>query len=167
MKATAPVPEEEEEEVADEGAPPEDISETPHQADESVGSAKITLPVSDTPVINRNKEMRKKGGGTRRSSLGMRGRRASSLIESGHNAIPHHQVSTSEFFKHISADGLSEPRRMKQLLTWCGERAIPSKPPHGLANAVAINGGTLQTGVICVTPDTDETVQHGQYRTTY
>ena len=45
---------------------------------------KIALPFADTPIIRRNKEMRKGGGdGSRRSSLGMRGRRASSLIDSG------------------------------------------------------------------------------------
>lgn len=47
---------------------------------------KIALPFADTPVIRRNKEMRKGGGGgdgPRRSSLSMRGRRASSLIDSG------------------------------------------------------------------------------------
>jgi kinetochore protein Mis13/DSN1 len=119
----------------------EGVAETPQAADVSIGPAKITLPVSDTPVINRNKEMRKKGGGTRRSSLGMRGRRASSLIDSGHNAIPHHQVATSEFYKHISAEGLSEPRRMRQLLTWCGERALLAKPQHGSENANVVNGG--------------------------
>lgn len=48
-------------------------------------SSKIALPVADTPVIRRNKEMREgRGGkGQRRNSLGMRGRRASSLIDSG------------------------------------------------------------------------------------
>jgi kinetochore protein Mis13/DSN1 len=45
---------------------------------------KIALPFADTPVMRRNKEMRKGGGdGSRRSSLSMRGRRASSLIDSG------------------------------------------------------------------------------------
>ena len=45
---------------------------------------KISLPFADTPVIRRNQEMRKgSGDGQRRSSLGMRGRRASSLIDSG------------------------------------------------------------------------------------
>lgn len=49
---------------------------------------KIALPMADTPVIRKNKEMRqekgkKASGGQRRSSLGMRGRRASSLIDSG------------------------------------------------------------------------------------
>ena len=45
---------------------------------------KVSLPFADTPVIRRNQEMRKgSGDGQRRSSLGMRGRRASSLIDSG------------------------------------------------------------------------------------
>jgi kinetochore protein Mis13/DSN1 len=48
-------------------------------------STRIALPLADTPVIKRNKAMRegKSGKGERRSSLGSRGRRASSLIESG------------------------------------------------------------------------------------
>ena len=50
----------------------------------------IPLPLSDTPVIRRNKAMRLGGGrssagGRRRSSAGLRGRRASSLIESGNS----------------------------------------------------------------------------------
>ncbi|KAK3077217.1 hypothetical protein LTS18_010892, partial [Coniosporium uncinatum] len=46
---------------------------------------KIALPFADTPVLRRNKEMRKNSGqgGQRRSSSGLRGRRASSLIDSG------------------------------------------------------------------------------------
>jgi len=44
---------------------------------------KIALPFADTPIIKRNKELRKTLNGSRRSSSGMRGRRASSLIESG------------------------------------------------------------------------------------
>jgi kinetochore protein Mis13/DSN1 len=101
----------------------------------------ISLPFSDTPVINRNKEMRKQNKGTRRSSLGLRGRRASSLIENGHSAIPHREVETSEFYKHIEADGLSEPRRMKQLLTWTGERELGEKPSHGEANDLSEQAG--------------------------
>ena len=112
-------------------------SPPPEQAVQS----KITLPMSDTPIINRNKEMRKKGTTNRRSSLGSRGRRASSLIESGQTALPHKDVKTSQFYKHIEADGLTEPRRMKQLLTWCGERALSEKPPHGTVNASVIHGG--------------------------
>ncbi|KAJ9156411.1 Kinetochore protein mis13 [Pleurostoma richardsiae] len=108
--------------------------------EESPSAQKIALPFSDTPIMNRNKEFRKKAGGSRRSSLGMRGRRASSLIENGHNAIPHREVDPAEFYKHIAADGLSEPRRMKQLLTWCGERALSEKPPLGSLNSNAILG---------------------------
>ena len=43
-------------------------------------------------------------------------------------AMPHGEVETSEFYKHIASDGLSEPRRMKQLLTWCATRALGEKP---------------------------------------
>ncbi|KAI2630151.1 hypothetical protein GGS21DRAFT_218030 [Xylaria nigripes] len=110
------------------------------QKTEKVSEAKkIALPFSDTPIINRNKEMRKKTG-NRRSSLGMRGRRASSLISSGHSAIPHREVDASEFYKHIEADGLAEPRRMKQLLTWCGERSLADKPPLGSHDSNVILG---------------------------
>ena len=49
--------------------------------------AKVVIPLSDTPIIQRNKQFRKEAGGggsnSRRSSLGLRGRRASSLIDSG------------------------------------------------------------------------------------
>ena len=45
---------------------------------------KISLPFADTPIIRRNQEMRRGAGdGSRRSSLGNRGRRASSLIDGG------------------------------------------------------------------------------------
>ncbi|KAH7262079.1 Mis12-Mtw1 protein family-domain-containing protein [Fusarium tricinctum] len=119
--------------------PPPDWDKSPPRA-VPVESATIALPMSDTPIINRNKEMRKKGNGNRRSSLGNRGRRASSLIESGQTAIPHREVNPAEFYKHIEAEGLTEPRRMKQLLTWCGERALAGKPRHGTPNSNAILG---------------------------
>ena len=61
----------------------------------SSGGAKVVIPLSDTPIIQRNKQFRKEvgGGGTssRRSSLGLRGRRASSLIDNG-------QVGTLESY---------------------------------------------------------------------
>jgi kinetochore protein Mis13/DSN1 len=119
-----------------------------HPADDSQttsdsSSQKIALPFSDTPIINRNKEFRKKtgNGGQRRSSLGMRGRRASSLIDNGHSAIPHRDLDPSEYYKHIEAESLLEPRRMRQLLTWCGERALCDKPPHGSRGSSAVLGG--------------------------
>ncbi|KAL2071203.1 hypothetical protein VTL71DRAFT_12438 [Oculimacula yallundae] len=119
-------------------AAPARVNQSP--VDHSKQSTLIALPFSDTPVINRNKELRKKGGngGARRSSLGMRGRRASSLIDNGHSAIPHREVESSEFYKHIEAEGLSEPRRMKQLLTWTGERCMGEKPSHGDPNIGAV-----------------------------
>lgn len=60
------------------------IETTPEDVNQETGT-KIALPFADTPVIQRNKEMRKEKGrkGQRRSSLSLRGRRASSLIESG------------------------------------------------------------------------------------
>jgi kinetochore protein Mis13/DSN1 len=109
--------------------------------DTSKESTKISIPFSDTPVINRNKELRKTGNGRRRSSLGTRGRRASSLIDSGHNATPHHEVDSSQFYKHIESEGLSEPRRMKQLLIWCAERAVLPKPTTINKDNAAINSG--------------------------
>ncbi|KAJ5884805.1 hypothetical protein N7495_009315 [Penicillium taxi] len=91
---------------------------------------KIALPPADTPVIERNKELRgAKGKGRRRSSVAMRGRRASSLIDSGtSNALPHREVGTADFYKHIADEGLPEPRRMRQLLIWCATRALGNKP---------------------------------------
>ena len=139
---------------------------------------KIALPFADTPVIRRNKEMRAKSKTQhRRSSTSIRGRRASSLIESGTSngtrfrtystkftfqrttaqlvrftsflsdsshhsgqddqvtdfeddaAVPHADVETRDFYKHIE-QSLPEPRRMKQALTWCATRALAEKA-HG------------------------------------
>lgn len=120
------------------------ISQDRSELETKPHESKISLAFSDTPVINRNKELRRKTGGGRRSSLGMRGRRASSLIDNGHSAIPHHQVETDQFYKHIEAEGLSEPRRMKQLLTWCGERKLGSKPSHGTNDLEVVLTGMLQ-----------------------
>jgi kinetochore protein Mis13/DSN1 len=101
--------------------------------DDHVGT-KISLPFADTPVIRRNKAMRegKTGKGERRSSLGLRGRRASSLIDTGNsNALPHQEVEIPDFYKHIESEGLPEPRRMRQLLTWCATRAMGEKSAGG------------------------------------
>ncbi|KAL9534580.1 Kinetochore protein [Sphaerulina musiva] len=143
----------------------------------------IALPFADTPIQRRNKEMRKTSAeGNRRSSTGMRGKRASSVIDEGRGhevsvsateqysldndswsgnsslpysssddhtvpsaaanptaqeflankklavtALPHAEVPATEFYKHISAD-ITEPRRMRALLGWCGTRLLPAKP---------------------------------------
>lgn len=53
-------------------------------AEEEEKTTLIALPFADTPIIKRNKEMRKASADTnRRSSSGMRGKRASSLIDEG------------------------------------------------------------------------------------
>lgn len=114
---------------------------------ENHSATRIALPVADTPVIKRNKAMRegRSSKGERRSSLSSRGRRASSLIESGNSngkrmerykqalanpclALPHTEVDVTDYYKHIESEGLPEPRRMRQLLTWCAERALDEKP---------------------------------------
>ncbi|KAF2705895.1 hypothetical protein K504DRAFT_439215 [Pleomassaria siparia CBS 279.74] len=103
-------------------------------------ATKVMLPFADTPVIARNKEMRKgsKNGGHRRSSTGMRGRRASSLMDSGlSNALPHSEVEVRDYFKYIE-QSQPEPRRMKQLLTWCGSKALPAKPSGNVKDSNAI-----------------------------
>lgn len=193
---------------------------------------RIQLPFADTPVIKRNKEMRKASNeGNRRSSSGMRGKRASSLIDEGRGngelsatssqrllrsesvpvhlvastapesdtssvrtrsksnvnrsglstppssestppprtphslrftnalqniiandsippvALPHSEVPSAEFYKHISAE-LTEPRRMRCLLGWCGTRALPSKPevPQEKTEASGLEFQALQAG---------------------
>ncbi|KAL8696468.1 MAG: hypothetical protein Q9224_002780 [Gallowayella concinna] len=118
----------------DQAAPIQDSTSTtePIQTqpvDKPLDPIKVSLPFADTPIIRRNKEMRKGvENGTRRSSLGQRGRRASSLIDSGKSdALPHDEVESVDFYKHIESS-LTEPRRMKQLLTWCGTRALGDKP---------------------------------------
>jgi len=122
---------------------------------------RIMLPFADTPVITRNKEMRKGSkDGHRRSSTGLRGRRASSLIDTGMSngacgttrsnvvrnwltsfpALPHSEVQVRDFYKYIE-QSLPEPRRMKQLLIWCGSRALPEKPSGDVQNVNAIMAG--------------------------
>jgi len=51
--------------VGDSGVEESDKS----MVDQGKHSTVISLPFSDTPIINRNKELRKKGNGARRSSL--------------------------------------------------------------------------------------------------
>lgn len=168
-----------------------DVAPTELQIEKPRDGTKIALPFADTPVIRRNKEMRQQTKSKhRRSSTGLRGRRASSLIESGTSngrvihtysseyvsksaskvvrfsslfseaesdpycdnddfqqteehftndfldyvALPHADVAIADFYKHIE-QSLPEPRRMKQLLTWCGTRALPEKAHGGTGDA--------------------------------
>lgn len=92
-------------------AKPKQVDETTFQSPEpTAGTAKVPLPVADTPVIRRNKEMREERGGKgqRRSSLGMRGRRASSLIDSG---------ASNGKLSHMGLDRSLLTARMQRYLT--------------------------------------------------
>ncbi|GJJ68944.1 kinetochore protein Mis13/DSN1 [Entomortierella parvispora] len=88
---------------------------TPERSSDAI----VEIPMRETPMINKNKDLRE---GNRRSSFTMRGRRASS-IGNGFNALPHPSVDSSTFFRHISAEQPSVIR-MKQLMSWCARRCI-------------------------------------------
>lgn len=126
----------------------------------------ISLPFADTPIIRRNKEMRRGASDSqRRSSLGLRGRRASSLINSGKSngtlrihqicshsflteiALPHDGVDSAEFYKHVESNGLPEPHRMKQILIWCGTRALQEKPSFAAEDSNAKLAGEQSSNV--------------------
>ncbi|EWC46618.1 hypothetical protein DRE_04105 [Drechslerella stenobrocha 248] len=96
------------------------------------GEKPVVVPlaaIEDTPLVRkRNKEMRE-ANGHRRSSLGLRGRRASSL-NNGHIAAPHPDVQPSDFFKHLDAQ-MIETQRMQQLLAWCSKCALSEKRARG------------------------------------
>ncbi|KAG0219365.1 hypothetical protein BGX33_003296 [Mortierella sp. NVP41] len=92
--------------------------QTPDRNTESI----VVIPMRETPTINKNKDMRSVN---RRSSLAMRGKRASS-IGNGFNALPHPSVDPRSFFRHISADDPA-PIRMKQLMAWCARKSIDSQ----------------------------------------
>lgn len=74
----------------------EEKTPRPHQVDvnEEHSATQIALPFADTPIIRKNKAMREGKGakGSRRSSLGLRGRRASSLIDSGNSNGEYHNA---------------------------------------------------------------------------
>lgn len=66
-------------------------------------------------------------------------------------ALPHNEVESSEFYKHIESDGMTEPRRMRQLLMWCGARALGDKPSFekGDSNARLAGMYTLENPTSC------------------
>ncbi|KAF9942064.1 hypothetical protein BGZ65_010975 [Modicella reniformis] len=99
--------------------PTVDHQHTPVRNQESI----VTIPMRETPTINRNKDLRNTN--SRRSSLNMRGKRASS-IGNGFAAVPHPSVDPKSFFRHIVADG-PPPVRMKQLMAWCARKCIDSQ----------------------------------------
>jgi kinetochore protein Mis13/DSN1 len=86
----------------------------------------VAVPLTDTPMIRKNQEMRKEA--QRRSSLGLRGQRMSSSLGRGEVSMPHSSVPSSTFYKHISPT-LPEPIRAKHLLVWCAKRAPVVRGP--------------------------------------
>jgi len=130
--------------------------------DDSLQEQGIKIPLSgaeDTPLVVKKRSkpiIKPTTTGHRRSSMGLRGRRSSSLTggfigeqscitwryftTNSSPAAPHPEVQPVDFYKHIDA-GLMEVPRMHQLLTWCGRRALDdqrvksSKDRHGNARA--------------------------------
>lgn len=84
-------------------------------------TTQVALPLSDTPIIRRNQEMRN-GKSVRRSSMEKRGKRVSS-IGNGFTGLPHDRVPTSDFYKHLDST-LPDPHKMRQLLSWCSRRVL-------------------------------------------
>ncbi|CAI2181229.1 14717_t:CDS:2 [Funneliformis geosporum] len=82
----------------------------------------VPIPLSETPVIRKNTDIRKQ---KRRSSLDKRGKRASS-IGNGFVAKPHPDISHKEFYRHIQQD-LPGPIKLRQILSWCGQRALENQ----------------------------------------
>ena len=61
-------------------------------------------------------------------------------------ALPHHEVDVADFYKHIESGSLPEPRRMRQLLTWCATRAMGEK----LLGAEFEDQSARMAGKLCV-----------------
>ncbi|KAF8978536.1 hypothetical protein BGZ46_006376 [Entomortierella lignicola] len=95
------------------------MPQTPERNRESI----VAIPMRETPMIKRNKDMR--NDASRRSSFTMRGKRASS-IGNGFHAIPHASVDPKCFYRHIAAEN-PPPVRMKQLMAWCARKCIDSQ----------------------------------------
>ncbi|KAF9899694.1 hypothetical protein BX616_002889 [Lobosporangium transversale] len=96
--------------------------QTPQRNHESI----VAIPMRETPMIKRNKDMR--NDASRRSSFTLRGKRASS-IGNGFSALPHPSIDPKNFFRHIAPDD-PQPIRMKQLMTWCARKTIDLQKTH-------------------------------------
>ena len=81
------------------------------------------------------------------------------------SAMPHDEVETSEFYKHIASDGLSEPRRMKQLLTWCATRALGEKPLFSTEDGNARLAGMFKS--VRIRSLANNYVQRGRYNRSF
>ncbi|WVQ68460.1 uncharacterized protein L199_006668 [Kwoniella botswanensis] len=88
----------------------------------------VPLMESETPVIRKNQQLR--GQQARRSSLDHRGSRASSSWGKGEITMPHKNVDSKLFYRHIPVS-YPEPIKARMLLVWCANRALEEslKPP--------------------------------------
>ncbi|KAK9693709.1 hypothetical protein K7432_013769 [Basidiobolus ranarum] len=102
----------------------------------------IPLPKDEPLSSKKIEDIRKK---KRRSSFARRGKRASS-IGSGFTALPHPSIRTEELYRHISPE-VPDPIRMKQLLTWCAQRAMDSQKNRGDPEAFQI-AKTIQESIV-------------------
>ncbi|KAG9019481.1 hypothetical protein FRB90_001553 [Tulasnella sp. 427] len=86
-----------------------------------------TVPVAlnDTPMIKKNREMRKEQSERRKSSMGQVSARVTESFGAGILANPHPSVDYPDFYTHISPE-LPEALRIRQLLAWCSSRAQSS-----------------------------------------
>ncbi|KXS09438.1 hypothetical protein M427DRAFT_230119 [Gonapodya prolifera JEL478] len=102
----------------------------------------VPLAGSETPAIKRNKAMREEAG--RRSSLGSRGRRTSSM-HGNLRAPPHPDISPSEWYRHINPE-LPDPIRMRTLLMWGADMLAKQTKDRCEQRAGGKAGGAAVTG---------------------
>ncbi|KAG8739163.1 hypothetical protein FRC10_006086 [Ceratobasidium sp. 414] len=93
-------------------------------ANQSVSSSSVLsrvalepVPISDTPVIVRNREIRQASQSRRRSSLSSR-------------ATPHPSVPPDTFFRHVDPE-LPDALRLRQVLCWTTSRVSDQPQPDG------------------------------------
>lgn len=85
----------------------------------------VPVPLNDTPMIKKNREMRREQSERRKSSMGQASARVTESFGAGILANPHPSVDYPEFYTHISPE-LPEALRIRQLLVWCSSRALSS-----------------------------------------
>lgn len=108
----------------------------------------VPVPLNDTPMIKKNREMRREQSERRKSSMGQASARVTESFGAGilgmyhldslslacqliwslrktDQANPHPSVDHPEFYTHISPE-LPEALRIRQLLVWCSSRALVS-----------------------------------------
>lgn len=108
----------------------------------------VPVPLNDTPMIKKNREMRREQSERRKSSMGQASARVTESFGAGilgmyhldvlslacqlmwslretDQANPHPSVDHPEFYTHISPE-LPEALRIRQLLVWCSSRALIS-----------------------------------------